>query len=105
MKASGRFCSAWRNCILSAVASLGSLAGWRFWFIFGGWDRQEHWFDGVLWGVSALVGWGTAISAMRSGEGASLVRVLAFFLWLFNTSALVILFLFLNLLARGGPHL
>jgi hypothetical protein len=101
--------SAILHCVVSALGFAGSYAGYRLWFVAGGWERRTHWGEGTLWAVSAIIGvWG-AVDAVRLGRKAEpsvtvyLVRMVGAILVFSNGLAFLFFLFFLRLLADGGP--
>ena len=96
--------SARRHNSISAIALAGAFLGWHLWFVAGGWHRQQHWVEGTLWGVCGVVGLWSAIDAVRLDRGASWVTLGAVALSVLHVLSLLLFWLFLNLLAAGGPR-
>jgi len=89
---------------MSVIALGGSFLGWNLWFVAGGWHRSDHLWEGALWGVSAVTGLWTAVDAIRFDKGTSAVTVLAGLLCIFHTLSILLLWMFVKMLALGGPR-
>jgi len=92
-----------RRCYISAFALVGAFGAWNLWFVSGGWQRQNHRGEVVLWSISVFIGILGAIDAIRLDRGAKSVSVFAALLLVFHALALCLLWMFLSLLASGGP--
>lgn len=106
MNPSPRNPSARLHCLVSAIALGGAFAGWNLWFVSGGWQRQQHWGEGILWAVSAVVGLWAAVDAIRFACGAARVGLTAIGLALacFHIASFYLLLMFIRMLAEGGPR-
>ena len=93
-----------RHCLISVAGVGGAFLGWNFWFTSGGWQRHEHWGEGILWGISAIVGLWGAIDAIRFDRGSSWVTAVSLLLCLFHMLSFLLFLLFLEFLANGGPR-
>jgi hypothetical protein len=104
-----RFSSGWLHCLVSLVASAGSWAGYRLWFTVGGWHRQDHTAEGMLWALSAVIGiWG-AVDAIRFARrplttGSAITMLAGILLGLYNILSFLLFLMFLNLLRLGIPR-
>lgn len=61
--------------MISTIAMGGALLAWRLWFVNGGWNRHQHWLEGLLWGACILLGLWGAISAMFFYPGRLVVKM------------------------------
>jgi hypothetical protein len=93
----------WFHGLISLIAIGGAITGWQLWFSFGGWQRHQHWADGTLWGISGVIGIWSAIDAVRFARGP-LTACLGVLVCLFHLFALLLFWMFVNLLAMGGPR-
>jgi hypothetical protein len=37
------------HCYVSVMGVIGAFVGWNLWFVSGGWQRQQHWGESMLW--------------------------------------------------------
>lgn len=102
--------SAMLHALVAVLGLIGAWGAWRLWFTAGGWDRRNHWADGLFWAFSAIVGiWG-AVDAVRLGRKALpsqkglLAVAMGMVLTLCNGFALLFFLMFLRMLGDGGPR-
>lgn len=97
-----------RHCVISALAVIGSFVGWHFWFVSGGWQRDWHWVEGTVWAASISVGIWAGVNAIRIArhEGADGASIAAFstILICLHTLSFLLFWMFVSMLAQGGPH-
>ena len=93
-----------RYLVLSVCGVVGAILGWNFWFVAGGWARHQHLTEAVLWGASSAVGLFMTIRAIRLDRNLSWVTMLALLLGLFHVLSLLLLWMFIGMLASGGPR-
>lgn len=92
------------HCFVSSAAVFGSIAGWRLWFVCGGWQRQQHWGDGTLWALSAIVGLWAAIGTNRLAyPNRSAMAQVGVCLVIIHFYALLMLQSFIVWLMTDGP--
>jgi hypothetical protein len=95
--------SLWLDCLISAAGFCGSVVAWNLWFIDGGWHREQHLGEVVLWAVSVLIGIWTAVSVMLRRHGViSPVTVVAAVFCVLNALSCLLFLLFLSMLLHGG---
>ena len=90
--------------MLSVCGVAGAFLGWNFWFIAGGWQRQQHLAEAIFWGSSSVSGLVATIWAICSDRGLSWVTMLALPLAVFHVLALLLLSMFVEWLASGDPR-
>ena len=101
MKPTQQVRSGRRDCYISAVALVGAFVAWNLWFVAGGWHRQGHLGESILWGISVVVGLWSAFDAIRFDRGRSAVTVLAALLSCFHILAFLLLATFMSIHLRG----
>jgi hypothetical protein len=104
MSASSSTPSPKRYLFLSVCGVVGAFLGWFFWFAAGGWQRQQHLAEAILWGVSSALGLIASIQVIRSDRDSSWITMLALPLAAFHVLALLLLKMFVGFLASGGPR-
>jgi len=108
MKLASLNSSAGFHCLVSAVAACGSFAGWDLWFVSGGWERHQHWGEGTLWALSAIVGLWAAVDTIRfarsHGSEGAMVTLFGLSLAMFHLLSLLFLRMFIYMLIEGGPR-
>ena len=86
---------------VSAIAAACSIVAY---FIWVGNIENQHWFEGCLWGVAAIVGiWG-AIDAIRFDRDSSQLTGNAMLLCTFHIFSFLLFLLFVEIEAHGGPR-
>jgi hypothetical protein len=94
------------HCFASFVVVFGSIAGWILWFSFGGWQRQQHWGDGMLWAASAGVGLWAAIGTIRLAHpNGSAIAQVGVCLVIVHVYSLFVLQSFIVGLITGDPDI
>ena len=104
MKPTASTFSAKRHLLLAGIGAGGAFLGWNLWFAAGGWQRHQHFGEAALWGISSAAGLWETVRAMRSVSDVGWVTMLGLMLGLFHALSLVLLLLFLQWLASGGPR-
>lgn len=92
------------HCVISVLGVVGAFIGWNFWFASGGWQRHQHWGEGILWGVSAVAGLWGAFDAIRFDRASSWVTPVSLLVGVFHVLSTMLLLLFIQILASGGPR-
>ena len=92
------------HCLVSLVALLGAFFGYSFWFVSGGWERREHWGEGILWGTSVVVGLWGAFDAIRLDRLSSWISMVSFLIGAIHVLSAMLFLFFIKLLAGGGPR-
>ena len=92
-----------RRCIISAIALAGAFTAWNLWFVAGGWQRHQHRGEVALWLAASVIGILLAFDAIRLDRFARVVSGIAVALLGLHAASLWLLWMFLVLLADGGP--
>ena len=91
---------AMKNCLISALAFLGSFLMWWIWAGSWGVHVWRLWVYGFVWAVCILAGVIYAVRAIRSRQGSySVANVL---LLMHSLSSLVLVFFLILLITTGG---
>jgi len=96
--------SAKLHCLVSLAAVFGAFFGWNLWLASGGWERREHWGEGILWGVSVVVGLWGAFDAIQLDRLSSWVTLASLLLGAVHILSAMLFLLFMKMLAYGGPR-
>ena len=102
MKSSPKFHSSWRDCLVSGLGFCGSFIAWNLWFVNGGWHRDQHLGEVVLWAASILIGIWAAVDVMRRERELTPATVLAAVLCVLNSFSCLLFLFFLCMLLQGG---
>ena len=92
------------HCLVSLIGVFGAFIAWNLWFVFGGWQRHQHWGEGILWVVCAVAGLWGAFDAIRFDRASSWVTLAALLLGFFHVLSAMLLLFFIQSLASGGPR-
>jgi hypothetical protein len=104
MKPASLKSSAGFYCFVSALSVCGSVTGWRLWFTFGGWQRQQHWGEETLWLLSASIGLWAAVNTIRFAyPNRSAIAMVGVCFIIFHLWALLFVLEFIGWLRSGGP--
>jgi hypothetical protein len=68
----------------------------------GGWSNNQHWLDGILWGISVLLGLWGAISAAFFYPRRWGVKIIGMVLFIIHALSLLIFSYFLVWLKYGA---
>ena len=83
---------------------IGAFVGWNLWFVSGGWQRHQHWGEGILWGASVVAGLWAAFDAIRIDRVSSWVSPISLLLGVFHVLSAMLFLFFISMLASGGPR-
>jgi len=104
MSALPRAWTAKRYLLISGCGVVGAISAWNFWFIAGGWARQQHIAEAVLWALSSFAGLFATVRAIRRDRDLSWVTAITLPLGLFHVLSALLLSMFVHWWGSGGPR-